>query len=64
MRGDKGLPDYIATREGRLLFCEIKGDNGRLSKYQKDWIEQLEQTPAETYVWYPCDIHRIKDILR
>ena len=64
MRGHKGLPDYIATRDGRILFAEIKGDNGRLSKSQKDWLDQLERTPAETYVWYPSDIHRLKDVLR
>jgi hypothetical protein len=46
------------------LFCEIKGDKGRLSRDQKDWLDLLNNTAAEVYVWYPHDIERVKELLR
>lgn len=63
-RGDKGFPDYIATRDGRLIFAEIKNEKGRLTKNQNDWLDALRQTNAEVYVWRPADLQTIKDVLR
>jgi hypothetical protein len=64
LKGSRGLPDYTATRDGRLVFAEIKGDNGRLSRDQKDWLDLLINTAAEVYVWYPHDLERVKELLR
>lgn len=63
-RGQRGFPDYIAVRDGRLIFAEIKNEIGRLSNHQRQWLDQLEQTTAETYLWRPSDLQQIKEILR
>lgn len=63
-RGARGFPDYIATRDGRLLFAEIKNERGKLTPGQNLWLEQLRETPAEVYVWRPQDLEEIKGILR
>jgi hypothetical protein len=64
LRGDKGEPDYRAVRSGRLVFVEIKGDGGRLTKDQKLWIADLVEAGVETYVWHPEDLEIAKEVLR
>lgn len=64
LRGDKGEPDYRAVRAGRLIFVEIKGDGGRLSAFQKEWIADLLAAGIETYVWHPEDIEIAKKVLK
>lgn len=59
-----GFPDYVAVKGNRLLFAEIKGDNGRLSPDQKIWLETLGGTSAEVYVWKPKDFDELMGILR
>lgn len=63
-RGDRGFPDYIAVRDGRLIFAEIKNELGRVSKHQQHWLEQLEATSTEVYLWRPKDLQQIKEVLR
>lgn len=63
MRGKKGFPDYCAVRAGRVAFIEIKGDRGRLSSGQNDWLDLLRATENEVYVWFPEDIHQAKKVL-
>lgn len=63
-RGDRGFPDYVATRDGRLLFAEIKNERGRLTRQQADWLDALRQTGAEVHVWRPDDLETIKELLR
>ena len=63
-RGDKGFPDYVAVRDGRLIFAEIKNERGRVSKHQDQWLDQLRTTSAEVFLWRPENIQEIKEILR
>jgi hypothetical protein len=63
-RGARGFPDYVATRDGRLVFAEIKNERGRISKAQADWLDVLRLTAAEVYLWRPEDLQAIKDVLR
>jgi len=63
-RGARGFPDYIATRDGRLVFAEIKNERGRLTSSQVLWLETLQTTSAEVYVWRPNDLHEVKEVLR
>lgn len=64
MRGMRGFPDYCAVRRGRVIFAEIKATNGRLTKHQKDWIELLQATETEVYVWYPENLPQVRRILQ
>lgn len=63
-RGARGFPDYIATRDGRLVFAEIKNERGRLTSSQVLWLETLQTTSAEVYVWRPGDLYEVKEVLR
>lgn len=63
-RGSKGFPDYVATRDGRLLFAEIKNEKGRTSTAQIIWLTYLRNTSAEVYLWRPDDLEEIKRVLR
>lgn len=64
LRGMKGLPDYVAVRDGELLFAEIKGDRGRLTPDQQEWLSLLRTVPGiRCEVWYPDDLPEIKQLL-
>lgn len=63
-RGSRGFPDYIAVRNGRLIFAEIKNEIGRVSKHQQEWLEQLELANVEVYLWRPTHLQDIKEVLR
>jgi len=54
IQGDPGFPDLVLARAPRVLFVELKVDNGRLTDAQEWWMEELNQCPGvETYVWRP-----------
>lgn len=51
---DGGFPDIVAVRAGRLLFIELKGNAGRWTEEQSQWIGDLMKVPAVSmYVWRP-----------
>jgi hypothetical protein len=41
----KGFPDLVMTREGFLIFAELKTEKGRVSPAQRQWLDAL-QLPA------------------
>ena len=63
-RGARGFPDYVATRDGRLVFAEIKNEKGRLTTGQVQWLTRLGNTTAEVYTWRPNDLETVKEVLR
>jgi hypothetical protein len=64
LRGMKGLPDYVAVRDGALVFAEIKSDRGKLTPDQAEWITRLQGVQTvRTEIWYPEDLPEIKQIL-
>lgn len=63
-RSAAGFPDLTLVRDGRLIFAELKTDNGRLSIPQKAWLEALRRTGAEVYVWRPADFDAVHDTLK
>ena len=62
--GHKGFMDYVAVREGRLLFLEIKSEKGIVSDEQSVWLTALAATRAEVYVWKPSQWDEIVSVLR
>jgi hypothetical protein len=60
-----GWPDLAMTRNGRLVFAELKSERGRTSEAQRPWLEHLELVPCiEVYVWRPSDWATIRERLR
>ena len=68
---EKGFPDCLMVRGDRMLIVELKSQRGgrknKLSKEQKEWLEDLAK-PTHPEVlqdpWYPEDWERIKHRLR
>lgn len=61
LSGDRGAPDIILVRRGRVLFVELKSARGRLEPDQKRWRAALEQCPqCEYYCWRPWDWNTIE----
>lgn len=51
-----GYPDCtILTRDGRLIFAELKRQNREPTDAQREWLEALELIGIEAYLWRPSD---------
>ena len=59
-----GYPDCCLAKPGRLVFAELKSDKGKVSEKQQEWLDDLEATGAETYVWRPSQFDEVVEILR
>ena len=60
-----GFPDLVLVRLSRVLLCELKGERGRVSEMQSQWLMALEGTgKVEGYTWRPSDWDRIEEVLR
>lgn len=59
---ERGYPDLTLVRE-RVIFAELKTDNGTLTETQVEWINALRLAGQEVYVWRPCQIEDIIAIL-
>lgn len=56
VQGDAGFPDIVLVRPPRLLFVELKAENGRLAPLQVQWQDALKRCPSiEHMVWRPSD---------
>lgn len=78
IQGDKGFPDTVIcgqfkipllSREpiGKLIFAELKVEQGELTVPQHVWIDLLRAAGQEVYVWRPSDwsiIERTLDVER
>lgn len=42
-RSTPGFPDLTCVRDGRLVFLELKGESGRLSAPQVEWLTALAE---------------------
>ena len=63
----KGFPDLVMVRthDGRIIFAELKSDEGKLSDDQQDWLNSLDATgKVEVFTWRPRDWDEIERILR
>lgn len=65
MTGDKGFPDLVLARAGRVVFAELKAHGKRLSKEQQDWAAALsgDNERAEVYTWRPTDMETVRVLL-
>jgi len=60
-----GYPDLCMTRGGRILYCELKTERGRLRPEQKIWLEALSTcVGVEVYTWRPSQMDEIIEVLK
>lgn len=58
----KGWPDLVLVRE-RVIFVELKADQGRTSPAQWSVLEALKDAAAEFFVWRPIDFEQVHETL-
>ena len=63
-----GFPDLVLVKGKRLIFAELKTDDGKFSPAQLTWLAALEwvardNQAIEVYVWRPSDLEHIKELL-
>ena len=65
-----GFPDLCMVRDGRLVFAELKRENGKLTEAQEDWIYALGEVEygtgdiVDVHVWRPSDWATIEQVLK
>lgn len=52
MQGDRGWPDLVLAKPGRLIIAELKTDHGKLGPGQQDWLTVLA---PHAQLWRPAD---------
>lgn len=60
-----GFPDCVMVRGDRLIFAELKRENGKPSIEQTHWLQILATIPSiEVYLWKPQDWDEIVKVLK
>ncbi len=49
-RSHPGFPDLVCVKDGHLLFIELKSQKGRISPWQRVWLDCLADVPSATVV--------------
>jgi hypothetical protein len=55
VRSTSGWPDESLLGKRGLLFRELKGDKGKVTAAQREWIDALRFTGQDADVWWPDD---------
>jgi len=64
LMGDKGFPDLVMLRNGRVVIAELKSDRGTTSFQQRVWLGCWREVPGvEVYLWKPKDWTQILEVL-
>ncbi|MHB1434267.1 MAG: hypothetical protein ACYCVZ_19385 [Streptosporangiaceae bacterium] len=56
MRSAPGMPDFVIVGRRRILWRELKSQNGALTEPQKYWATMLRYTRQDWAVWRPSDL--------
>lgn len=59
----RGFPDLTLMRRGRLIFAELKRENGILAPAQEDWLKEIDAVSGEAgkrcvqwFIWRPSHL--------
>lgn len=65
-RSAPGFPDLVLVMPPRLVFAELKSEEGRIRPEQEAWLEALSgcTQPPESYLWRPGDLQEIQEVLK
>ncbi len=65
MHSAAGFPDMVLVKPPRVIFAELKTENGTVSPHQQFWLDTLKQcSGVEVYLWRPSDWNTIVEILK
>lgn len=62
-RNASGLPDLLLVRGERLIWAELKAQDGVTTPEQREWIARLRAAGETVYVWRPNDWPEIEKVL-
>lgn len=57
-------PDLTLIRGGRIIFAELKREDGKLSRKQRERLHELAAAGMTVHVWKPSHWELIETILR
>lgn len=63
-RSAPGFPDLTLVRGSRLVFAELKAENGRIRPEQQVWLQALEDAGQEVHIWRPSQWTEIIEVLQ
>jgi hypothetical protein len=63
LTGDRGFPDLIAARSGRVFALELKSAGGRLREGQAEWLHALNGGLVTARLVYPDDLDELLALL-
>jgi hypothetical protein len=62
---ERGWPDLALCRPPRLVFIELKRENGKTTPHQDRWLSMLHACPGvETHLFRPSELPQIAELLR
>ena len=50
---EPGFPDSVMVRGKRIVFAELKSEDGTVTDAQDEWLMALRTAGIETHVWRP-----------
>ncbi len=59
----KGFPDLCIARAPRLIFAELKTEDGKLTPEQAEWLRVLAGCGCECYCWRPGEWSEIESVI-
>jgi hypothetical protein len=62
-RNASGHPDLLLVRRPRLLWVELKAEDGTVSTDQQDWLDELRACGQECFVWRPSDWPEVERVM-
>jgi hypothetical protein len=62
-RSDTGFPDLVLVGHKRVIFLELKREQGKVSAAQAEWIAALRDNGAEVYVARPRHLQALSTVL-
>jgi len=62
----RGFPDLVLANpeQKRVIYAELKSEKGKLTEYQREWLETLAACGQEVYLLRPADIEDFAEVLR
>lgn len=64
-RSDTGFPDLVlvSAKRKRIVYLELKREQGRISDSQRDWLAALHAAGGEVYVARPRHLQALATVL-
>lgn len=59
-RSEPGFPDLVLVKGERVIFAELKSEQGRVRPEQVEWLERLSVAKEmKAVVWRPSELKQI-----